>query len=172
MKLHLGCGEKHFTGWINADIISSADVVHDLTKPLPFKDNSVEYIFNEHFIEHLTYSQGKNFLEECYRVLIPNGILRISTPNLDWLIKCYIENRLNEWQDMGWHPETECQLMNEGLRLWGHQYVYNETDLKKLIKSVGFKQVITERWGHSMFDILMNLETRPYHNELIIDAIK
>jgi len=172
MKLHLGCGEKHFTGWINVDVISSADVVHDLTKPLPFESNSIEYIFNEHFIEHLTYDQGKKFLEECYRVLIPNGILRISTPNLDWVVTCYIENRLSEWQNVGWRPKTKCQLMNEGLRLWGHQYVYNDDELKTLLKIVGFNQVISENYRQSNFDVLKNIETRPYHNELIIEATK
>lgn len=172
MKLHLGCGTQHFTGWINVDIISSADVVHDLTKPLPFEDNSAECIFNEHFIEHLTYDQGKKFLEECYRVLIPKGILRISTPNLDWLIKCYIENKTDEWKDMGWNPETECRLMNEGLRLWGHQYVYNETELKSLIKSVGFVKIVNEEWGKSKFEDLKNRETRHFHNEIIIEAMK
>jgi predicted SAM-dependent methyltransferase len=172
MKLHLGCGNQHLTGWINVDIISSADVVHDLTKPLPFENNSIEYIFNEHFIEHLTYDQGKKFLEECYRVLIPNGILRISTPNLDWVITCYIENRLEEWQNVGWRPKTKCQLMNEGLRLWGHQYVYNDDELKTLLKIVGFNQVISENYRQSNFDVLKNIETRPCHNELIIEATK
>lgn len=172
MKLHLGCGSQHLTGWINVDIISSADVVHDLTKPLPFENNSIEHIFNEHFIEHLTYDQGKKFLEECYRVLIPNGILRISTPNLDWVITCYIENRLEEWQNVGWRPKTKCQLMNEGLRLWGHQYVYNDDELKTLLKIVGFNQVISENYRQSNFDVLKNIETRPCHNELIIEATK
>lgn len=172
MKLHLGCGTQHFTGWINVDIISNADVVHDLTKPLPFEDNSVEYIFNEHFIEHLTYYQGKKFLEECYRVLIPEGVLRISTPNLDWLVKCYIENRTDEWQNVGWSPLTECQLMNEGLRLWGHQYVYNETELSTLVKSVGFTNVISEGYRISKFEDLKNLETRPFHNEVILESTK
>ena len=73
---------------------------------------------------------------------------------------------------MGWNPETECRLINEGLRLWGHQYVYNETELKSLIKSVDFVKIVNEEWGKSKFEDLKNRETRPFHNEVILEATK
>ncbi len=43
----------------------------------------------------------KNLLFECYRVLKPGGIIRIITPNLDYLYELYInnENILDLWRD-------------------------------------------------------------------------
>ena len=53
-KLHVGCGEIYLEDWINIDIESpKADLIHDLRKPLPFEDDSIDFIYNEHFIEHL-----------------------------------------------------------------------------------------------------------------------
>ena len=67
------------------------DVInHNVTDGLPFKDSSVEVIFSSHFIEHLTFEEGINFLRECHRVLRPDGILRISCPDMKlWIDKLY-----------------------------------------------------------------------------------
>ena len=46
---------------------------------LPFADGSVDVVVNFQVIEHL-WDQGQ-FLDECFRVLTPGGILLISTPN-------------------------------------------------------------------------------------------
>ena len=37
-------------------------------------------------IEHLKYSDGQNMLKESFRVLKPKGKIRISTPDLQFLI--------------------------------------------------------------------------------------
>ena len=39
---------------------------------LPFKDDTFDYIYSEHLIEHLEYSKAK-LLEELYRVCKNNG---------------------------------------------------------------------------------------------------
>ena len=69
-KLHLGCGFQILKGWDNIDNVprTKGIIIHDLTKPLSYAENSVDFIFNEHFIEHLTDGEGFNFLKECFRV--------------------------------------------------------------------------------------------------------
>ncbi len=70
LKLHLACGPNVVEGWQNIDILKNKSIInHDLRKPLPYKDNSVEAIFNEHFIEHLTKIKAEEFLVECFRVM-------------------------------------------------------------------------------------------------------
>jgi len=47
----------------------------------PFDDNSFEMVTFSHVIEHLTTEEINKTMKEIKRVLIPNGLLIISTPN-------------------------------------------------------------------------------------------
>jgi len=47
---------------------------------LPFPDNSIESIISHHFFEHLTSDGFINLIDDCYRVLVKSGILRIIVP--------------------------------------------------------------------------------------------
>ncbi len=91
-KLQLGTGTNILDGWFNTDISPRAGVFFlDSTKPFPFVDATFHYIFSEHHIEHLSYAQGFFTLQECYRVLLPGGKIRIATLNLEVLLNLYTE---------------------------------------------------------------------------------
>ena len=59
-KLHLGCGHNVRPGWLNSDYYPPSDsVLHvDATAPFPLPDASLDYVFSEHMIEHLSYPDG------------------------------------------------------------------------------------------------------------------
>src|SRR5688500_68383 len=84
-KLHLGCGPVALPGWLNIDNLPypGVDRVLDVTAGLPFED--VQFVFAEHFIEHLELDAAMALMRECRRVLRDDGVLRLSTPNLDWV---------------------------------------------------------------------------------------
>lgn len=171
MKIHLGCGSNYLEGWQNVDLDSPlADVKADLRSRLQYADASVDLIFNEHFIEHITRDEGVQFLKECYRVLKPGGVIRISTPDLRWLVAQYISDKLDEWKDVEWLPLTSCQLMNEGMRSWGHQFVYDRSELIDVLRLSGFTKVIQVSHLDSTVPELRGLECRPWHQELIFEA--
>lgn len=84
-RLHIGADTTPLEGWINLDIAPypGIDAVVDVRDGLPYSD--VSYIFAEHFVEHLVLEDGSRFMRECRRVLREDGVLRLSTPNLDWV---------------------------------------------------------------------------------------
>lgn len=171
-NLHLGCGAVYFDGWINVDLDSPlADMRLDLTQPLPFMDASASCVFSEHFIEHVTRKQAVDFLGECRRILMPGGVIRVSTPNLRFLIAAYLALEVGEWGDL-WQPATMCSLMNEGMRSWGHQYLYDAEELVLIFKEAGFGSVVFQRYQESQTPGLAGLESRPFHHELIVEATK
>lgn len=171
-KLHLGSGSITLPGWINIDLDSpTADQLLDLTDPLPFESASVSHIFNEHFIEHITREQAVAFLKECYRVLKQQGVMRITTPNLRFLAHSYFSDNRDEWGDL-WQPNSRCQLMNEGMRSWGHKFLYDAEELTRILGEAGFKSITFETYRQSRDEILVSLESRPFHNELIVEARK
>ena len=172
-RLHLACGLKTLEGWANIDLRGSVKIIGwDLCETLPVRDDSIKYIFCEHFIEHITYEEARALLVDCRRVMQSGGILRLSTPNLDKLLSEYTSNRTSEWHDVNWYPTTPCRMINEGFRLWGHQFVYNDSELKSLLLEAGFRQVIQVSWRDSETPELKNLESRPFHGEIICEAIK
>lgn len=174
LKLNIGCGNVKFAKWINIDIEPSADITIDVTKGLPFKDNSSSFIFNEHFIEHITYENSEKILKEFYRILKNGGVVRIATPDLDYVVNKY----LNDWKNQEWlswqeysYIKTKGRMINVSFREWGHKYLYNEEDLTILLKTVGFRHISRCEFKKSNYPELNDLETRK-DSKLILEAIK
>jgi predicted SAM-dependent methyltransferase len=44
----------------------------------------VHAIFCEEVIEHVDLAMGKKLVGECWRILRPGGIFRLTTPDLNW----------------------------------------------------------------------------------------
>jgi predicted SAM-dependent methyltransferase len=172
-KLHLGCGDNLLPGWSNVDFNSWAGVIeHNLTRPLPLKAESVEFIFTEHFIEHITRDEALALVKDCYKVLKPGGVLRISTPNLKTIVAQYLEEPKEEWKDWDWRPETTCQMLNGSVRLWGHQFIYDFEEINLLLHKAGFEKVQQVAWRESSYEALKGLENRPHQGDLIVEAVK
>src|SRR6266850_3689498 len=84
-RLHFACGKVHLPDWVNIDQQVDPDIVDvswDLRRPLPLAHGSAEFIFHEHFLEHLTVQEGLALLRECHRLLMPGGVLRVAMPDL------------------------------------------------------------------------------------------
>lgn len=86
-KLDLGCGGNKQQGFIGVDQykMKGVDIVTDLTKKWPWKDNSVDEVYCSHFIEHLTNFNDKwervHFFNELYRVLKKGAKATIILPH-------------------------------------------------------------------------------------------
>jgi len=174
MKLHLGSGPVHLSGWINIDSERGADLILDIRKKIPFSDNSVDYIYSEHFIEHLTYKETNSILRDCCRCLKPGGIIRIATPDLDDAIQKYNK----DWRNQDWlsWPEyqfikTRGMMMNVSFYYWGHKFLFNEEDLTNQLTEAGLGEIKRCEWGKSDYSELNKLETR-IDSKLIIEGRK
>ena len=55
MKLNLGCGNKSIEGFIGVDRYPCAavQVLCDVAQGLPFRDNAVDAVYMDNFIEHV-----------------------------------------------------------------------------------------------------------------------
>ena len=172
-RLHLGCGNHLLDGWANLDFGVADGVIRcDLTKPLPVAPGSIDAIFTEHFVEHITRPEAQRLFADCHRVLKRGGVIRISTPNLGALVAQYRLRRTTEWSDVGWTPASPCALLNEGLRSWGHQYVYDAEELSGVLSEAGFTRFTRPGWRESEHPALRGLETRPFHDDLILEATR
>ena len=152
-RLHVGCGNKHLDGWINIDhqAYPEVDVVADVTKGLRFRD--AEAVYAEHFLEHLRIDQALDFLQESHRVLGEGGVIRLSTPNLDWVYATH------------YNLEAEDELrfnmavhLNRAFHGWEHQFLWNRPTLERALTACGFEDIRWESYGQSERKFLRNLE--------------
>lgn len=90
--LNLGCGGRYHHEWTNVDFYSTGPgvIAHNLTKKLPFKDNSFDVVYHSHVLEHFSKKGAPLFLSECHRVLKPFGIIRVVVPDLEQIAKLYL----------------------------------------------------------------------------------
>ncbi|MDA8219785.1 MAG: glycosyltransferase [Dehalococcoidales bacterium] len=172
--INVGAGNRKLAGFVNLDMDSGADVQADVRRGLPFPSNSVDGIYCEHFIEHLTQAEGVRFLRECRRVLVPDGRLRVATPDLDHAIQRY----LSDWQNQAWlhdfHYEwidNRCEYLNIGMREWGHQWSYNEEELTRLATCAGLSRPARCTHGESEHPAFRGLEWRK-DSHLIMEFTK
>jgi predicted SAM-dependent methyltransferase len=162
-KLHIGCGDQALAGWVNVDLAPypAVDVVQDVTKDLPFEDCS--FIFAEHFIEHLSLPDGRKFLGLCRKALADGGVLRLTTPNLDWVWAT--QYHPGQWSGA---PEAveDCLRLNRSFYGWGHRFLYNPDTLTRVLRAAGFETVESCSRGESRHPELRDLE----RHELYPDA--
>lgn len=98
--LNLGCGHHYHQAWTNVDFISTgAGVIgHNLNEGIPFETGSFDVVYHSHVLEHLTRENGMFLLQECFRVLKQGGILRVAVPDLEQIVRLYLE-KLEEKTD-------------------------------------------------------------------------
>lgn len=142
LKLNLGCGFDKRDGYLNLDVDPRVkpDKVHDLYKPLPFDDNSVNEIILQDIVEHFTKEDAIKLIQECARVLEKNGIIYIRVPNVKAI--------LNEFTD----KEDILMLFVYGdtsvSGVWGaHKYGYTEKIMTDLLYSHGLQVTSTKEVG-------------------------
>jgi predicted SAM-dependent methyltransferase len=169
-KLHLGCGSHILEDWLNTDYFPYSERVVrlDVTKPFPFGNGTFNYVFSEHMIEHIPHAQGQYMLNECYRVLQPNGKARITTPDLAFLIALYQEPKTElQRRYVQWTAESSKQnvpfamdtyVINNFVRDWGHQFIYDEKALRASMERAGFRDITRYQLNDSSVEAFRHLE--------------
>jgi predicted SAM-dependent methyltransferase len=224
-KLHIGCGTVTPEAWINMDGSWNARLTnhrlarriatllkllpkhactigwngkvlsHDLRRPLPFKDNSLDAIYGSHVLEHLYLNQAEKLLKECFRTLVPGGVVRLVVPDLRSMVLAYL-NRENSEQTMGKTYKTPGDELNHKLLLrvscvpeenifyklyrtltnfHSHKWMYDVESLSWHISNAGFVEVAQkELWVSSIPDItaIEKEESFEDDNGICVEATK
>lgn len=169
-------------------------VQHDMVKPFTqFADNSVDYIYVGQAIEHLNpIYQTPKFLKECHRMLKPGGILRMSTPDLDRLIRAYngwavniptmdefAADQPDFYKDAD--PASQLAFLMFGAcgpdcnqeNYQGHFFCFNEKSMTRFLNVAGFTDVdfTWSKCGRNK-EIAMEIKDEGISHSLIVEAVK
>lgn len=142
-------------GWLNTDLepdIQRGVVYLDISEQMPLPDESLYFIYSEHVIEHVSLETALAHFEDSYRVLKPGGVLRVAMPDLQFLLDFFSGRELTPLQRQflndtvaKFHPAvvtpTPTVLLNDFVRRWGHQFIYDRKLCSQLLTQAGFTRV-------------------------------
>ena len=127
--LNLGGGGNCLEGCLTVDVFPRADSYVDLRKPLPFADKSIDGIFCEEVIEHLSSLDGEALLHQCLRIMKPGAVIRLTTPDLDWFCMSLINGAI------------DCGDINKIFYDHEHRYLYTRNELAAALRRRGFVEI-------------------------------
>lgn len=140
--LHLGCGKKPISGFINVDIqqFDGVDVVTDITRLSDrFDADSIDLIYACHVLEHIDKRQTIAVLKDWLSVLVYGGMVRIAVPDFDSVVK--------------WYMDTRDIASITGLTVGGnkdpfdsHKVLFNHEKLESDLEEAGFVAVRRYNW--------------------------
>jgi SAM-dependent methyltransferase len=190
-RVNLGCGPHAPENWVNVDGSWNAwlanrpylrksltafgaisreqygnawrvrPLVHDLTKTLPFADNTVSVIYGAHVLEHLYLTDARRLLRECQRVLQPGGTIRMVVPDLRAFVEHYLKkksggnggsselllaaDKLNERLGFRSPAPPSGNFVFKLYSLWKdfhhHKWMYDSDSLTRYLQEAGFTAV-------------------------------
>lgn len=90
MKLNIGCGNKLLEDFIGVDLYpcQAADIICDISRTFPFRDNSIEEIYLDNVVEHILDIPA--LMKELVRICRNGARITIITPHF---------TSLSSWKD-------------------------------------------------------------------------
>jgi predicted SAM-dependent methyltransferase len=187
-KLQIGSHVCVLPGWLNTDLyplwISAVSL--DATKTFPLPDESFDYVFSEHQLEHIAYSEALTMLRECRRILRPGGKIRLAVPSLDRLVELIrparsdVQDRYIRYSTDFWWPSVRnpgpCFAFNSAFMNWGHKFLYDQTTLRNTLEATGFKEAQFFAPGVSNDPNLTGIEMRvsemDVYETIVVQAVR
>jgi SAM-dependent methyltransferase len=181
-RLQIGGGNNVLDGWLNVNIYcgdrvngpeSFKQAYMDATKTFPFAEETFQYIFSEHMIEHISYKEADFMISECNRVMKKGGRIRICTPGYDNLVNILTNNSREDAEryfkklvhgsfgsDI---PTDPSYAINYMFFNYGHRFIHSKASLSYLLKKHGFSDIEFFKAQQSNDPELKNIETNYIH---------
>jgi predicted SAM-dependent methyltransferase len=143
----MGSGPFPLDGFINIDQFEHVhpDLICDCTK-LPYELGSVDEIYAGHILEHFHYADGINVLQYWKSLLRSGGVISITVPDYDYLVKEYAAHptpaKLIEFNNM---------YIYSGIQPSPHKFAYSAALLKQVMEEAGFVSVTRMPVDHPYF---------------------
>lgn len=151
-RLEIGAGRSKKQGVVTSDLDLKSDYPFDLRAGLPFPDESIDFIYAEHVLEHFQYTEILIILEECKRVMKPGAVLKISVPDARIYLNAYCDPDGFDYKtfctfDTGLSYRVRINYVNYIFYMDGfHRYMFDDESLLFILNSAGFDQVCTREY--------------------------
>jgi len=191
--LNLGCGANRppWDAWINLDSVRSVlapgtkervnldqeknYIDHDLLNPLPFEANTIDAILCSHVLEHFTVIESLKVLRDCYRVLRPGGLIRVSVPCPERFITLTLAGEegwgVTDWNEKNTLKTAGVSYMEAALLHWEHKQILGYDALRCLFWLAKFQNCVKKSIGESAMPVLADADNRGM-TSLFVEGVK
>ena len=157
--IQLGCGREPLSApW------ETYDQEVDISQPLPFPRSCAAFIHAEHVIEHVPFVAGLRFLEECYRVLEPGGVVRILFPDCERFMTALAfaghepTEYLDYLQAIGKPSRDVRDVLGFIIRDNGHKSAWTSMSGLGALHVAGFSHIDSPNYGESAHAALVDVD--------------
>lgn len=136
-------------GWVNIDSVKGVgpDLVHDLRKPFPYEDLSVDEILAEDLLEHFDKYMRVQVFSEWARVLSIGGKITIQVPDVHKILFArYFKFNFDDLMDTLFGENLwngKVYIGDFGNHKWG----YSPKSLEKFVRQFGIKPLEVKTVG-------------------------
>lgn len=139
-------------------------VHHELEKGLPFPDDSVDFVYSSHVVEHFFHEDAERLAGEIRRVLRPGGVVRICVPDLEHAVDLYRRGEKEAALEYFFQPRSAGYYRQ-------HRYLYDFELMRGLLEEAGLRDVRRRAFREGMVPDLDVLDNRP-EETLYVEAVK
>jgi predicted SAM-dependent methyltransferase len=136
---------------------------HNVEHGMPFADETVDFVYSSHLLEHLFQEDAEAFTRECHRVLKTGGVLRICVPDLEHAVALYTRGQKEK--------ALEYFFVKRDGYFDTHKFMYDHELLASLLKRVGFSRTEKRAYRVGATPDLETLDNRP-EETLYVEAVK
>ena len=154
----------------------------DIIKGLPVEEGSCRAIYCSHVLEHLSLDDFRIALANTYKYLAPNGRFRFVLPDLEHLVKNYVNSSETD-ASMIFMKDSYlgCQSRPRGfsgiLRAWlgnsAHLWMWDFKSISAELLTAGFTDIRRAKFGDSGDSMFEAVEERTRWDSCLgVDCIK
>lgn len=163
---NIGCGTRYIESqrWRNFDFTTRSKAVEacNLLAGIPLADDSVDFVYSSHVLEHFSLQQATYLLENMVRILKPHGLVRIVVPNLEDICINYLQSleQLRQGSCREGHRWATIELLDQLVRQQaGGEMAQMHREVRKS-ENEFMRQHILERTGFDVVEDMMDPQRR------------
>jgi len=165
IKVNLGAGPDGVAGWINYDwgwlpLLAKVGLLKtvirwgwlskdynrvwpefklvDIRKDWPVENDSVDFVYCSHVLEHLEKRETIKVLKQVRGVMKKSAVARFVLPDISQIVKIEDADELcRAW----WGYDKDKMVWWQKCLVRGHRWMYGKKSFEKILKEVGFSKI-------------------------------
>lgn len=146
------------------NIIKNKSIYGDISKGLNEKDESIDYLYASHVLEHLPLKEFRFAMKESHRILKKGGVFRFVVPNLKFFVEQYLNSK-SKTKSIDFCLETYLGKETFGnifskIRGDSHHIMFDYETLEHEISNIGFSNSRRAMFKDSHFKVFEDVEDK------------